>query len=113
MAKHQKNAAGLARFGDPAVLVLLSLSGGAKHGYALTADIKDSTGIALGPGTLYGCLTKLVDLKLISKLPAEGRQQPYEITQDGRAALDEQLVLLDRMIGMAPPGIRRIGVQPA
>ena len=113
MAKHTKNAAGLARFGDPAVLVLLSLSGGTKHGYAMTADIKDSTGIALGPGTLYGCLTKLVDLGLISKLPVDGRQQPYEITADGVAALNEQLALLDRMIEMAPARTRRIGVQPA
>ena len=29
----------LGRFAEPAVLVMMSLAGGAKHGYAITADV--------------------------------------------------------------------------
>ena len=39
---------GLARFGEPGVLVLLSLSDGPKHGYAITEDVLQQTGIRSG-----------------------------------------------------------------
>jgi hypothetical protein len=57
MAKQGRG--GLARFGEPGVLVLLSLSDGPKHGHGITADVLDETGVGLGPGTLYGALTRL------------------------------------------------------
>jgi DNA-binding PadR family transcriptional regulator len=88
----------LARFGEPGVLVLLSLTGGAKHGYAITADVLAETGVRLGPGTLYGALTKLVDRGLVTPLPAEDRRRPYEITEAGRAALAAQLATWSRVV---------------
>ena len=89
---------GLARFGEPGVLVLLSLSDGVKHGYAITADVEQQTGVRLGPGTLYGALTKLVDRGLIAPLAAEDRRQPYEITEAGRVALAAQLATWSRVV---------------
>jgi DNA-binding PadR family transcriptional regulator len=88
----------LARFGEPGVLVLLSLSDGPKHGYGITADILAETGVRLGPGTLYGALTKLVDRRLVRPLPADERRRPYQITDAGRAALEAQLATWTRVV---------------
>jgi DNA-binding PadR family transcriptional regulator len=98
VAKQGRDEDGLARFGEPGVLVLLSLSGGPKHGYAITADVLEQTGVRLGPGTLYGSLTKLVERGLIAALPAEARRRPYEITDPGRAALTAQLATWSRVV---------------
>jgi len=80
------------------VLVLLSLSDGPKHGYAITEDIRQQTGISLGPGTLYGSLTKLVERGLICPLQSEDRRRPYEITAAGREALRAQLASWSRIV---------------
>jgi DNA-binding PadR family transcriptional regulator len=98
MARQGREAGGLARFGEPGVLVLLALSDGPKHGYAITADVAERTGIELGPGTLYGSLAKLVNLGLIAALPSEYRRRPYEITAAGRAALSAQLQRWARVV---------------
>lgn len=98
MARQGRDEAGLARFGEPGVLVLLSLSNGAKHGYAITADVLEQTGVRLGPGTLYGALTKLVDRGLVTPLPADDRRRPYEINEAGRAALQAQLSTWSRVV---------------
>ena len=98
MARQGRDDAGLARFGEPGVLVLLSLSNGAKHGYAITADVLEQTGVEIGPGTLYGALTKLEERGLIAPLPAVGRRRPYEITPGGRDALATQLATWSRVV---------------
>jgi DNA-binding PadR family transcriptional regulator len=49
----------LGRFREPALLVLSSLAGGPKHGQAITEDVRSTSGVRLGPGTLYGALAIL------------------------------------------------------
>ncbi|PPK62786.1 PadR family transcriptional regulator [Actinokineospora auranticolor] len=78
--------------------MLLALSDGPKHGYAITADVAERTGIQLGPGTLYGSLAKLEQLGLIAPLPSEDRRRPYEITAPGVAALTDQLRRWSRIV---------------
>jgi DNA-binding PadR family transcriptional regulator len=87
----------LRRAGDASVLILTSLAGGAKHGYALIKDIKDFAGVRLGPGTLYGALDRLERLDLIEALPADDRRQPYRITPAGVAALRVHLDSIERV----------------
>lgn len=98
MAKQRRGDGGLARFGEPGMLVLISLSDGPKHGYAITTDVLEQTGMQLGPGTLYGSLTKLVDRGLVTALAADERRRPYELTEAGRAALTEQLATWSRVV---------------
>lgn len=98
MAKQRKSEGGLARFGEPGVLVLLSLTDGPKHGYAITADVLQQTGVRLGPGTLYGSLTKLADRGLVVALASDDRRRPYEITDSGRDALAAQLSTWSRVV---------------
>jgi DNA-binding PadR family transcriptional regulator len=76
---------------DRSILVLTSLADGPKHGYALIKDIEDFAGVKMGPGTLYGCLSKLEEAGLIEPLPAEDRRHPYRITSRGSAVLRERL----------------------
>ncbi|MBV8808600.1 MAG: helix-turn-helix transcriptional regulator, partial [Acidobacteriaceae bacterium] len=44
---------------DPSLLILASLADGDKHGYAMMEDIQQFAGVRLGPGTLYGAITRL------------------------------------------------------
>ena len=64
--------------------MLTSLAGGPKHGYALVKDIEGFAGVRLGPGTLYGCLSKLEAAGLIEALPARGPASP--LPGNGRRA---------------------------
>jgi DNA-binding PadR family transcriptional regulator len=87
----------LRRAGDASVLILTSLAGGPKHGYALLQDIKGFAGLQLGPGTLYGALDRLERLGLIEALPAEDRRHPYRVTAEGLVALRAHLEAMERV----------------
>ena len=82
---------GLRGSSDRSVLVLTSLADGPKHGYALIKDIEAFAGLKMGPGTLYGCLSKLEEAGLIEALPAQDRRHPYRITAQGSATLGARL----------------------
>jgi DNA-binding PadR family transcriptional regulator len=86
---------------DPALLILASLADGEKHGYAMMADIERFAEIRLGPGTLYGAITRLEERGLIRPVPSDDRRQPYSITGSGRTVLEEQTAHLDRVLKTA------------
>jgi DNA-binding PadR family transcriptional regulator len=90
---------------DPTLLVLASLAEGDKHGYAMMEDIHRFAGVRLGPGTLYGAITRLERCGWIRPTAAEDRRQPYTITSAGRAHLEEQVTSLDQVVKTA---IRRL-----
>jgi DNA-binding PadR family transcriptional regulator len=100
----------LGRWSDPAVLVLSSLAGGEKHGYAMVSDIVEIAGVHLGPGTLYGALARLQEQGLIVALPAQGRRRPYRITAAGARALEAQLKTIAAVAGT---GLSRLRVSGA
>ena len=97
---------GWQRAQDPALLVLTSLAAGPMHGYALIKDIEAIAGVTLGPGTLYGVLSRLEEEGLVEPLPAEGRRRPYRITEVGARALRERLLVTS---ATATIGLRRLG----
>lgn len=90
---------------DPEILILSSLAKGPKHGYAMMQDIEEFAGVALGPGTLYTAITRLVENKLIVPEAATGRQRPYRITATGAESLASQLRAMRRI---AITGLRRL-----
>jgi len=98
--------AALGRFSEPALLILISLADGAKHGYAMVDDIQRLSGARLGPGTLYGAIARLERLGLIAPLPAEDRRRPYQLTQAGSTALRSELAALSRL---TRTGLQRLG----
>ena len=83
---------------DPTLLILASLADGDKHGYAMMDDIRQFAGVALGPGTLYGAITRLEERGWIRPVAATGRRQPYAITAVGRRHLAEQVESMGRFV---------------
>jgi DNA-binding PadR family transcriptional regulator len=100
----------LRRVGEASVLILISLAGGPKHGYALIQDIKELAGVELGPGTLYGALDRLDRLGLIESLPADDRRHPYRITEPGAEALRVHLDSLERVSAAGRLRLRLSGI---
>jgi DNA-binding PadR family transcriptional regulator len=101
---------GLRRPNDPPLLILVSLAGGPKHGHALAKDIEGFARVRLGPGALYGAITRLVERGLIEPLGGEDRRRPYRITPPGSAALAEALA---DMRQVTSAGLARLGLDPA
>ena len=103
---------GLGRSNEPPVLILTSLAAGPKHGYALTKDIEQFAGVTLGPGTLYGAITRLEERGLIEPeaVGSDERRHPYRITGPGRVALEEAVRDMRRL---ADEGALRLGVNVA
>ena len=96
-------------FTEPVVLVLTSLADGPKHGYALAKDIESFAGAKLGPGTLYGALSRLEERGWIEALPAEDRRRPYRITASGAKSLARHLEAAQRV---AATGLSRLELRP-
>ena len=95
----------LGRFAEPSLAILLALSGGPKHGYAIMAEARELTGEPLGPGTLYATLARLESRGLIEGLPAQDRRRPYRLTPGGAATLRAHL---ESIGGIASIGLARL-----
>jgi len=87
------------------VLILSSLAGGDKHGWALIKDIEAFADVVIGPGTLYGALGRLEDRGLVQALPAQERRRPYRLTSAGAQALH---AYLSHARAVADAGLRRL-----
>jgi DNA-binding PadR family transcriptional regulator len=95
----------LGRFAEPSLLILVSLSDGPRHGYAIMTDVEEISGVPLGPGTLYGALARLERRGLIEALEPDDRRRPYRLTGFGAATLKIQL---DGLAGFARTGLERL-----
>ncbi len=104
---------GLRRSNDPPLLILTSLAGGPKHGHALAKDIEGFAGVVLGPGALYGAITRLEERGLIEPLETDDRRRPYRITGAGSAALAAAIIELRRVAEVGASRLGLIGSQPA
>jgi DNA-binding PadR family transcriptional regulator len=90
---------------DPGLLLMISLAAGPKHGHAMLLDVERFAGVRLGPGTLYGALSRLEASGQVEPLPAEGRRRPYQLTGAGRNALEQRLDSLQRAVAT---GVARV-----
>jgi DNA-binding PadR family transcriptional regulator len=90
---------------DPTLLLLASLADGDKHGYSMMEDIERFAGVRLGPGTLYGAITRLEQQRWIRPVASDDRRQPYRITAEGRAHL---AALLEQLNEVVKTGLRRL-----
>jgi DNA-binding PadR family transcriptional regulator len=100
-----KPLAELGRFAEPSLYILVSLSGGPKHGYAIMTDVEDVSGSPMGPGTLYGALARLERRGLIEALEPVDRRRPYRLTGLGETTLQAQL---DSLQGFVRTGLARL-----
>jgi DNA-binding PadR family transcriptional regulator len=89
--------------------ILLSLAAEDRHGLGIAADVKAFTGgrVALGPGTLYGTIKRLLDGGLVEDLGSpsaaddDPRRRYYRITPKGRRSLELETEGLASVIGVA------------
>jgi DNA-binding PadR family transcriptional regulator len=73
-------------------LVLLKLiADEPRHGYDLIRAIEELTGgeYAPSPGVVYPTLTLLQDMGMIEEAPVEGARKPFQVTDEGRAHLED------------------------
>jgi DNA-binding PadR family transcriptional regulator len=96
----------LGRYAEPSLLILVSLSDGPKHGYAIMHDSETIGGRRIGAGTLYGALARLERLGMIEPLPADGsRRRPYRLTALGATSLKAQL---EHLHDLSETGLARL-----
>ena len=94
---------------EPTFYILLSLSPGAKHGYAVLKGVENlSNGrVKLSTGTLYGAIKRLLDRGWIRRvddpIPNDtGRQRKaYELTELGRNMLNAEIARLMELVRVA------------
>lgn len=107
---------------EPTTLILLALSTGKKHGYAILKDVGmlSQGRISLSTGTLYGALARLLDQGVIQKSAGDDGQDPeddgaaggrarkyYELTPHGRRLLEAELGRMEALLAAAR---RELGV---
>ncbi|MBQ8569422.1 MAG: PadR family transcriptional regulator [Oscillospiraceae bacterium] len=70
------------------------------HVYQLMQAVGEVSGgrVKMGPGTLYGVLTRMQKEKLIIILTDDGRRKTYQITDDGRDALKQEYERIKAMV---------------
>jgi DNA-binding PadR family transcriptional regulator len=97
----------LGRYAGTAILILSSLAGGEKHGYALVKDVEEFAGVHLAPGTLYEAFARLESKGLIEALESNDRRRPYRLTGVGASVLADYLAAQYRVIKVGQNRLRR------
>jgi DNA-binding PadR family transcriptional regulator len=95
----------------PVLHIMLALTGGARHGYAIKQEVEARTDgdIRLGPGTLYEAIQRLEEGGLIEETePAadavngqEAQRRYYRLTNRGWSALGDEVRSLGRIVDIA------------
>jgi DNA-binding PadR family transcriptional regulator len=97
--------------------ILVALSDGDRHGYAIMQDVAERTSgtFRLNPGTLYTTIRRLLDQGLIDELDDrpdpdddDERRRYYRLTSFGRAVARAETARLERLVTLA----RRAGLAP-
>jgi DNA-binding PadR family transcriptional regulator len=80
----------------PVFHILLALADGERHGYAIMRDAASQTNgsLQMGPGTLYGCLKRMLAAGLVEEADErpdpeidDERRRYYRMTRLGRESL--------------------------
>ena len=96
----------------PVLHIMLALSDGPRHGYAIKQAVEQRTDgeIRLGPGTLYEAIQRLEDAGLIAETSPDDEERVdgqkaqrryYELTERGWVSLRNELKSLGRLIDVA------------
>jgi DNA-binding PadR family transcriptional regulator len=92
----------------PAVFyIMLALSSGPKHGYAVMQETSTLSegGFKMGPATLYSTIQRLVGLYLIVETAGEpgedSRRRYYELTATGRQLLETEVQRMNSVVRVA------------
>jgi len=94
---------------EPTFFILLSLSPGPKHGYAILKEVEAlSEGrVKLSTGTLYGAIKRLLNREWIKRVtdPIPNRtdreRKAYALTELGRRVLYAEVQRLEKLVSVA------------
>ncbi|MBC6309868.1 PadR family transcriptional regulator [Listeria sp. FSL L7-1582] len=83
---------------ETAFYILLSLMQ-PRHGYAITDNVKNMTKnrIVLGPGTIYGSLSKMKKDQLVAIIQEEKNRKIYQITELGKQVLGMEKARIEEL----------------
>ncbi len=97
MARKAKSPEDLLPLTAPVFHILVALAEEERHGYGIMLDVNRQTagGLRLGPGTLYGCLKRMLAARLVE----ESGERPDP-------ALDDQRRRYYRMTGLGQKVLR-------
>jgi DNA-binding PadR family transcriptional regulator len=107
---------------SPAVFhILLALATGERHGYGIMREVAADTAgaLKLGPGTLYGCLKRMLDAGLVAECEErpdpdldDERRRYYRATDLGLRAVKAEAARLATAVAAARSK-SLLGVRPA
>ena len=94
---------------EPTFFILLSLSPGPKHGYAILKEVESlSEGrVKLSTGTLYGAIKRLLDdgwiRRVADPIPngTDRERKSYDLTELGRRILNAEIARLQKLVRVA------------
>jgi DNA-binding PadR family transcriptional regulator len=120
---------GLTPLREPTLFILLALSRGRKHGYAILKDVETlSEGrVVLSTGTLYGALARLLQQGVIQKSTDDSEKdlsdsrtradnvdarerKYYELTEFGRRILDVEINRMRTILTTASTALGEEGI---
>jgi DNA-binding PadR family transcriptional regulator len=94
---------------EPIFFILLSLSTGPKHGYAILKEVEalSETRVTLSTGTLYGAIKRLLDRDWIKRVTdpipnsTDRERKAYALTEFGLKALNAESKRLEKLVVLA------------
>ena len=94
---------------EPTFFILLSLSPGPKHGYAILKEVEAlSEGrVMLSTGTLYGAIKRLLERDWIKRVTdpipnsTDRERKAYALTEQGWRMLNAEIQRLERLVSAA------------
>ena len=97
---------------EPVLLILLSLAGEPRHGYAILRDTEEMSAgrVRLSTGTLYGALRRLLEDGWIVRCREEDNargKQAYRLTPLGRRNLQMEVARLKQLTRVASLRVAR------
>ncbi len=105
---------------EPTFFILLSLISGKKHGYAILKDVKDLSNerVSLSTSTLYTAISRLLDQRLIERLPddLENSTSPglprkaYTLTELGRRVFEAETHRMQNLVTSARLRLSQEGI---
>jgi DNA-binding PadR family transcriptional regulator len=91
-------------------LILLSLSPGPKHGYAILKEVETlSEGrVLLSTGTLYGAIKRLLEDEIIRRIDdplpnhTDRQRKAYILTEHGRRVINIEITRMQKLLALVP-----------
>jgi DNA-binding PadR family transcriptional regulator len=94
---------------EPTFYILLSLSPGPKHGYAILKNVEELSegSLQLSTGTLYGAIKRLLDRGWIRRVndpipnSTDRERKAYELSEQGQRVLNAEIARLQKLVSVA------------